>query len=78
LLNGLGISSAALGKHAHVEAVHVVLALRLVGRALLCRHVAHALEDQVLRALVQHQRPPERGRGALARVVVRGGADAAA
>ena len=78
-LYGLGMISAPVGKHAHVQTVHVVGAVGLVGRALLARPSSlHALEDQLRGLRVQHQRAPQRRGRALAGVVVGRGADAAA
>ena len=65
-------------KHAHVQPVHVVGAVGLEGLPLLGGHVAHALQDQLARLGVKHQLGAERRGGALPRVVVGGGADAAA
>jgi hypothetical protein len=64
-------------EHAHVQAVHVVGAVRLEGHALLARHVLHALLDEQARLRVQHQRHVQRRRRALPGVVVGRGADAA-
>ena len=56
LLYGVGMMRRALREYAHVEAVHVVGPVGLPGRALLARHVAHALADQLGRLGVQRQR----------------------
>ncbi|VDO18273.1 unnamed protein product, partial [Brugia timori] len=74
---GVGDDPGALGKHAHVEPVDVVGPVGLVGHALLARRVLHALADQQLGLGMQRQRHAQRLGGALAGVVVGGGADAA-
>jgi hypothetical protein len=77
LLYGLAMIGA-LREHAHVQAVQVVGPVGLEGHALLARHVLHALLDQVLGPGCSTSGTAQRGRGALAGVVVGRGADAAA
>ena len=73
----VGNDARACREHPHVEAVHVVRSLRVVGFAAFSGQVAHALLDQVTRLGVQRQFHPECGGGALAGVIVGRGADAA-
>ena len=46
LLYGLGNHLCALGKYTHVQTMHIVGALRLVGNALFFSHVLHPLANQ--------------------------------
>ena len=64
-------------EHAHVQAVNVVVAVRVIHHALLPGHVLHALQDERPGLGMQHQFNPQRFGRALAGVVIRRGANAA-
>jgi hypothetical protein len=61
---------STLGEGAHVQAVKVVIAIRLEGNTLLQGYIAHALQDQGLGLFLQCQRHPQSLGSALARVIV--------